>query len=83
MEPRRKPEVLLAKEDNPRVKQLAQRSRSAFDDEGQPSCPRASASASATRSSRRSSTASMPIRRSWPTARRTATGAARLPSIAG
>lgn len=34
MEPGRKPEVLLAKEENPRVKQLAQRSRSAFDDKG-------------------------------------------------
>ncbi len=37
---------------------------------------------SATRCSRRSSTASTPIRRWSPTARRTATGAARLPSIA-
>jgi 2-oxoisovalerate dehydrogenase E1 component len=34
MEPGRKPEVLLAKGDNPRVKQLATRSRSAFDDMG-------------------------------------------------
>ena len=34
MEPGRQPEVLLAREDNPRVKQLAQRSRSAFDDKG-------------------------------------------------
>ncbi len=34
MEPGRKPEVLLSKEENPRVKQLAQRSRSAFDDKG-------------------------------------------------
>jgi 2-oxoisovalerate dehydrogenase E1 component len=34
LEPDRKPEVLLAKEENPRVKQLAQRSRSAFDDKG-------------------------------------------------
>jgi 2-oxoisovalerate dehydrogenase E1 component len=34
MDPSRKPEVLLAKEENPRVKQLAQRSRSAFDEKG-------------------------------------------------
>ena len=34
LEPGRKPDVLLAKEENPRVKQLAQRSRSAFDDKG-------------------------------------------------
>lgn len=34
MEPGRKPEVLLPREENPRVKQLAQRSRSAFDDKG-------------------------------------------------
>ncbi len=34
LEPGRKPEVLLTKEENPRVKQLAQRSRSAFDDKG-------------------------------------------------
>jgi 2-oxoisovalerate dehydrogenase E1 component len=34
MDPGRKPEVLLTKEENPRVKQLAQRSRSAFDDKG-------------------------------------------------
>ncbi|HXP96292.1 MAG TPA: thiamine pyrophosphate-dependent enzyme [Telmatospirillum sp.] len=34
MEPGRKPETLLAKADNPRVKQLATRSRSAFDEKG-------------------------------------------------
>jgi 2-oxoisovalerate dehydrogenase E1 component len=34
MDPGRKAEVLLSKEENPRVKQLAQRSRSAFDDKG-------------------------------------------------
>ena len=34
MEPGRKPEVLITKEENPRVKQLAQRSRSAFDEKG-------------------------------------------------
>ncbi|MGD0390893.1 MAG: thiamine pyrophosphate-dependent enzyme [Tepidisphaeraceae bacterium] len=34
MEPDRKPETLLAKAENPRVKQLAARSRSAFDDKG-------------------------------------------------
>ena len=34
-DPTRQPEVLLAKEENPRVKQLAQRSRSAFDARGQ------------------------------------------------
>ena len=34
MDPGRKPDVLLTKEENPRVKQLAQRSRSAFDDKG-------------------------------------------------
>jgi 2-oxoisovalerate dehydrogenase E1 component len=34
MEPGRKPEVLMTREENPRVKQLAQRSRSAFDDKG-------------------------------------------------
>lgn len=34
LEPARKPEVLLTKEENPRVKQLAQRSRSAFDEKG-------------------------------------------------
>ncbi len=34
LEPGRKPEVLIAKEENPRLKQLAQRSRSAFDDKG-------------------------------------------------
>src|SRR5512137_1460338 len=34
LEPGRKPEVLMPKEENPRVKQLAQRSRSAFDDKG-------------------------------------------------
>ncbi|MGE5609338.1 MAG: thiamine pyrophosphate-dependent enzyme [Bacillota bacterium] len=34
MENSRKPEVLIPKEENPRVKQLAQRSRSAFDDKG-------------------------------------------------
>ena len=34
MEPGRKPEVLLTREENPRVKQLAQRSRSAFDEKG-------------------------------------------------
>jgi 2-oxoisovalerate dehydrogenase E1 component len=34
MDPSRKPEVLLTREENPRVKQLAQRSRSAFDDKG-------------------------------------------------
>jgi len=34
LEPGRKPEVLLTKEENPRVKQLAQRSRSAFDEKG-------------------------------------------------
>jgi len=34
LDTKRKPEVLLSKEDNPRVKQLAQRSRSATDDKG-------------------------------------------------
>jgi 2-oxoisovalerate dehydrogenase E1 component len=34
MEPGRKPETLLAKAENPRVKQLATRSRSAFDEKG-------------------------------------------------
>jgi 2-oxoisovalerate dehydrogenase E1 component len=34
MAPDRKPEVLLAREENPRIKQLAQRSRSAFDGKG-------------------------------------------------
>jgi 2-oxoisovalerate dehydrogenase E1 component len=34
MEKGRKPDVLISKEDNPRVKQLAQRSRSAFDEKG-------------------------------------------------
>src|SRR5512137_2992932 len=34
LEPGRKPEVLMPKEENPRVKQLAQRSRSAFDEKG-------------------------------------------------
>ena len=34
LEPGRKPEVLLTREENPRVKQLAQRSRSAFDEKG-------------------------------------------------
>ncbi|MGD0770734.1 MAG: thiamine pyrophosphate-dependent enzyme [Tepidisphaeraceae bacterium] len=34
MEPGRKPETLLPKAENPRVKQLATRSRSAFDDKG-------------------------------------------------
>jgi 2-oxoisovalerate dehydrogenase E1 component len=34
LEPTRKPEVLLTKEENPRVKQLSQRSRSAFDEKG-------------------------------------------------
>lgn len=34
MEPGRKPDVLISKEENPRVKQLAQRSRSAFDEKG-------------------------------------------------
>ena len=34
LEPARKPEVLLTREENPRVKQLAQRSRSAFDEKG-------------------------------------------------
>jgi 2-oxoisovalerate dehydrogenase E1 component len=34
MEPGRKPETLLPKADNPRVKQLATRSRSAFDEKG-------------------------------------------------
>jgi 2-oxoisovalerate dehydrogenase E1 component len=35
MEPGRKPEVLLSKEENPRVQGLASRSRSAFDENGQ------------------------------------------------
>lgn len=34
MEPGRKPDVLMAKEENPRVKQLASKSRSAFDEKG-------------------------------------------------
>ncbi len=34
LDPSRTPEVLLAREENPRVKQLAQRSRSATDDKG-------------------------------------------------
>lgn len=34
LDPERKPDVLLTKEENPRVKQLAQRSRSAFDEKG-------------------------------------------------
>ncbi len=34
MDTTRKPEVLMSKEENPRVKQLAQRSRSAFDKDG-------------------------------------------------
>ncbi|MFA5864813.1 MAG: thiamine pyrophosphate-dependent enzyme [Phycisphaerae bacterium] len=34
MDPTRKPEVLMSKEENPRVKQLAKRSRSAFDKDG-------------------------------------------------
>ena len=34
MEPGRKPDVLITKDENPRVKQLAQRSRSAFDEKG-------------------------------------------------
>jgi len=34
MDPTRKPDVLMAKEENPRVKALAQRSRSAFDKDG-------------------------------------------------
>ncbi|MEI8043602.1 MAG: thiamine pyrophosphate-dependent enzyme [Verrucomicrobiota bacterium] len=34
LEPGRKPDVLITKEENPRVKQLAQRSRSAFDEKG-------------------------------------------------
>jgi len=34
MEPGRKPEVLMPREENPRVKQLASRSRSAFDSKG-------------------------------------------------
>jgi 2-oxoisovalerate dehydrogenase E1 component len=34
MDPTRKPDVLMTKEENPRVKQLAQRSRSAFDKDG-------------------------------------------------
>ncbi len=36
MDPTREPEVLAPKEDNPRVKQLAQRSRWAFDESGKP-----------------------------------------------
>ncbi len=36
MDPSREPEVLAPKEDNPRVKQLAQRSRWAFDESGKP-----------------------------------------------
>lgn len=35
MEPGREPEVLMPKEENPRVKALAKRSRSAFDENGQ------------------------------------------------
>jgi 2-oxoisovalerate dehydrogenase E1 component len=35
METGRKPDVLMAKEENPRVKQLATRSRSAFDEKGE------------------------------------------------
>ncbi len=35
MEPGREPEVLMPKEENPRVKSLAKRSRSAFDENGQ------------------------------------------------
>jgi 2-oxoisovalerate dehydrogenase E1 component len=34
-DPARKPEVLIPKEDNPRVRQLSTRSRSAFDEKGQ------------------------------------------------
>ncbi len=34
LDPGRKPEVLIPKEENPRLKQLAQRSRSAFDEKG-------------------------------------------------
>jgi 2-oxoisovalerate dehydrogenase E1 component len=33
MEPQRKPETLIAKEDNPRLKSIARRSRSAFDED--------------------------------------------------
>jgi 2-oxoisovalerate dehydrogenase E1 component len=36
MDPDRKPEVRIAKEDNPRVKMLAKRSRSGYDENGQP-----------------------------------------------
>ena len=35
MDPSREPEVLMSKEENPRVQQLAKRSRSAFDENGQ------------------------------------------------
>jgi len=36
MDPDRKPEVLMSKEENPRVQQLAKRSRSGLDEKGQP-----------------------------------------------
>ena len=81
-DPERKPDALLTKEENPRVKSLADDPVPALGENGE-TLPKTAVSVSATRCSKRSSTVSMRTPLSSRMVRRTATGAVRSLSIVG